>query len=597
MYSSEEILALCAEAADTSNSPEIGPPPVSRFVDEDAIKADGKMETANKTESRSRAERSHQDSDDAAVVPKLDYQRKPSTAQKSKEEPNPEPATERKQKREPEPVRPTAPAAPTPAVSATKAGTKRKLGDENENVRSKTTTGKENAISIEVEKSAPARDLQKKRTIKELPAGRRERNSNGRTPLSSRSPNEDISSPRKVSKESLDEVKRLKTEVQGLRDVLEKERTNTPKPTITKIKLPPPEPPATATVLPESEREAEPDTPLITDDCIVSPDTPDRPVLRDAARDTPPPGHLSVDGETSRPSRRARAAISYAEPNLRDKMRRPTKELFDAVSGEGKKFTHRSSMAAPVQKTDEKEVSDVGSKTVPRPAEPTSVVDAARRKSVLSPLAPKEQPSLDVLPSSVVLERRRRPSAIGSSSRESLAGALDGAEGDGGLMSAPAVSISSSKPRNGNTPSSTTAQKPEPSTITTGNSDIYDFAGSPPSSKGSGHEVSSNSTTKSNKRNTSRRTSATPHTSHSHKSAPVGASEGAPDPAPPTVSSSSKNSSRSTTHSRKRASMMAPKRTPLADLLDGDYEDLSSIGSGGAGDDNDRVSRRKSMML
>lgn len=35
----------------------------------------------------------------------------------------------------------------------------------------------------------------------------------------------------------------------------------------------------------------------------------------------------------SRPSRRQRAVVSYAEPNLRDKMRRPTSELIDAVGG------------------------------------------------------------------------------------------------------------------------------------------------------------------------------------------------------------------------------------------------------------------------
>lgn len=35
----------------------------------------------------------------------------------------------------------------------------------------------------------------------------------------------------------------------------------------------------------------------------------------------------------ARPSRRQRAVVSYAEPNLRDKMRRPTSEFADAVKG------------------------------------------------------------------------------------------------------------------------------------------------------------------------------------------------------------------------------------------------------------------------
>ncbi|EED20320.1 shugoshin family protein [Talaromyces stipitatus ATCC 10500] len=40
---------------------------------------------------------------------------------------------------------------------------------------------------------------------------------------------------------------------------------------------------------------------------------------------------MPLPGLGSRPSRRARGAISYAEPNLRDKMRRATNELVDAV--------------------------------------------------------------------------------------------------------------------------------------------------------------------------------------------------------------------------------------------------------------------------
>ncbi|KAJ5587943.1 uncharacterized protein N7459_003708 [Penicillium hispanicum] len=49
---------------------------------------------------------------------------------------------------------------------------------------------------------------------------------------------------------------------------------------------------------------------------------------------------MSEGTTTSRPSRRRGAVVSYAEPNLRDKMRRPTKELIDAV---GKHGTRRSS--------------------------------------------------------------------------------------------------------------------------------------------------------------------------------------------------------------------------------------------------------------
>nr|POE97286.1 shugoshin [Quercus suber] len=53
-------------------------------------------------------------------------------------------------------------------------------------------------------------------------------------------------------------------------------------------------------------------------------------------RDTPPPATLNTTGRTlleGRPSRRARSAVNYTEPSLVAKMRRPRKELADAISG------------------------------------------------------------------------------------------------------------------------------------------------------------------------------------------------------------------------------------------------------------------------
>lgn len=44
------------------------------------------------------------------------------------------------------------------------------------------------------------------------------------------------------------------------------------------------------------------------------------------------PSVEDIVSNASRPSRRPRGAVSYAEPNLRDKMRRPTKELAPAVA-------------------------------------------------------------------------------------------------------------------------------------------------------------------------------------------------------------------------------------------------------------------------
>lgn len=80
----------------------------------------------------------------------------------------------------------------------------------------------------------------------------------------------------------------------------------------------------------------EPKTPAFAD--LISPSSTQPSNLRGQSRDTPPPGDLSRSHSTSdsgpggaRPSRRARSAVNYAEPSLVRKMRRPTKDLADAV--------------------------------------------------------------------------------------------------------------------------------------------------------------------------------------------------------------------------------------------------------------------------
>ncbi|KAI4719875.1 hypothetical protein E4T48_03926 [Aureobasidium sp. EXF-10727] len=85
--------------------------------------------------------------------------------------------------------------------------------------------------------------------------------------------------------------------------------------------------------------------------------TPSEPsTARDEGRDTPPPsglksmssGPAALNG-ASRPSRRARAAVNYAEPNLVSKMRRPTAAKADAVDANGRRIS--SNITASEQKT------------------------------------------------------------------------------------------------------------------------------------------------------------------------------------------------------------------------------------------------------
>lgn len=70
-----------------------------------------------------------------------------------------------------------------------------------------------------------------------------------------------------------------------------------------------------------------------------SPESPELQHARQTSRDTPPPSDLQLDtadtggfGTAGRSTRRPRGSVSYAEPNLRAKMRRPTSDLIDAVT-------------------------------------------------------------------------------------------------------------------------------------------------------------------------------------------------------------------------------------------------------------------------
>ncbi|KAF7194715.1 Shugoshin [Pseudocercospora fuligena] len=104
-----------------------------------------------------------------------------------------------------------------------------------------------------------------------------------------------------------------------------------PKEIVTTVEIPAPEP--------EPEpAELDPKTPFIAAEDVFSPPQSHPSTGTNMSRHgTPPPAELSSLSNTTegsqRPSRRARAAVSYAEPSLTAKMRRPDKKMVDAVSG------------------------------------------------------------------------------------------------------------------------------------------------------------------------------------------------------------------------------------------------------------------------
>lgn len=81
-----------------------------------------------------------------------------------------------------------------------------------------------------------------------------------------------------------------------------------------------------------------PETPASFPVDTLSPHSSERSSSRPKSQDTPPPPDLdsgtTTFGTLGRGTRRPRSSVSYTEPNLRHKMRRPTKELVDAVGAD-----------------------------------------------------------------------------------------------------------------------------------------------------------------------------------------------------------------------------------------------------------------------
>ncbi|KAI2784025.1 hypothetical protein F4815DRAFT_441682 [Daldinia loculata] len=319
----EEILALRAVVDDNEDSPDLGPPPVSRFVDEDPVKIDLPPRHSPSKSDYASLEKASSD-------PQPKQQSTPSP---KKDERADEPVSNIPEVND-EPMEPMEPKAidtaeSQPTTQVGKANLKRKLREEDE--KENPVMSKPPIRSIEVAKDQPEKAANVKsqsinRPIK-LPSNRREvrdKSSSSvtqRRPLGAKSTNEHIKSPKKAAKPpTLEEV--TKEDIKGRKTI--------------PVEIPVPEPQPIFVAHVEIETET-----LSSEPNLAVPDTPEA-TPREEVRDTPPPTDISSRGETSRGSRRARTAVSYAEPNLRDKMRRPTKQLLDAVSGEGKHLRRTS---------------------------------------------------------------------------------------------------------------------------------------------------------------------------------------------------------------------------------------------------------------
>lgn len=554
--------------------------------------------------------------------PKLDYDREPPGS------PSPPEEVESAESpvREDTPSRdevPTTQPAQTPSSQSIRAGVKRKYGEDSEAAQAATIgTGKENAVNSDIEKSFSARGSQKRRSIRDSSTNRREKSGGTRTPLAAKSTNEDVSSPRKAMKVGkTDEVKTKQGRTTKEFSVLEDTSAQRPLPS---IEIPPPEPLTVATVTLDSVTALPSATPS-------SPSTPDRPAQKEIPHDTPPPAHISSTGETSRPTRRARVPISYAEPNLRDKMRRPTKELVDAVTGEGKFINrltaiprHDENHSAPTSAARAK--SEPGSAASGRTKTLTADAQSKpQQRAVLSPLAQKDV-FPETLPNTVITERRKRPSTVGSTGRESSGGGEKAESTNTNSLPAETTQTAGSKQKNNaNTttekdtsdnsqkPASTAAPAPAPEPAP----DIYEFVGCSPVPETKVSAASTTATNNSESKPTVAHSSSSSstlrqRTARKSSMAAAAALRELLDEEEQEEKRAPSKSRSSSSHARKRASMApVPKKSSIlsheteeGDSAEGADEaaNLSGVSAGsdaeapsGSGRDT-RISRRRSMM-
>lgn len=403
-------MALRSEA-DSVDSPELGPPPISQFIDGDPVKVDSPSQTRSVSVIES------------SPKPELEVSStspSPPAGESLSRSPSPEKKTEIKlPPQEPKIKKIVLADKPTtnaPPPQPAKAGSKRKLAvrDEIENSKPQRITN-ENVPPKSLTDKQSIRDKAGGRTLKELASIRKEAREKGvtitntRKPLAAKSINDDMSSPKKNSKPALfDEIAAAKADL--LRSSASHEHT--------KLK---PKTPISITV--ETVLDSRPIAPKVTTvDCelgtplaeavLLSPSSPEPETSNDGLRGaTPPPADVSSTREPGRLSRRNRTAVSYAEPNLRDKMRRPRKELYDAVSGEGK-YARRSSQADPIapDSVKVKNETDTDEAWKNLPMSKTASMEHTIDDGPASPLAGKGSP--ENLPTSVVTDRRRRTSTV-----------------------------------------------------------------------------------------------------------------------------------------------------------------------------------------
>ena len=275
---------------------------------------------------------------------------------------------------------------------------------------------------------------------------------------------------------------------------------------------------------PPKTTELPPVTPAQPDLNLFSPLSTEPSAPRPESRDTPPPADLHSNTLTNagRTTRRPRGSVSYTEPNLRDKMRRPTKELVDAV-GADERIQRAASVKAENEKgvengvaseraTEKEKIRTVVIKKEDETAWPAAwkslsavqMADDNEQPPLASPLGTKSSSSNASsahLPSTIIASRKRRPSTLpaelsatsppGNQSRRAPVPAQPSNSGSATTIAALAAIPHRPHPSRSDLITVTRIAEQEPATAHRGRDeasvaqknnaiDVYDFQGSSP---------------------------------------------------------------------------------------------------------------------
>jgi hypothetical protein len=331
------------EMAENTESPDLGPPPVAHFQDEDPIKFDAQPTTAaSEPESEN-----HGEDLPAALSVNLETRkrrrdsqgklniRRMSVFHSPPERIEDESATGGK------------------AISGTlpiRAGAKRKMSAREDEGKGENKASEEFTFSrksnvafedpLKMDKEKVVREESKARSRREsVSIQAPERRALGNKPVNT----DPIISPKKSTVKG-----KISDEKPHPKKPSEPISKGPPRPRSRQSIKPAAETPFTISIPPTQESAPEvaeiqppslpPKTPAAPAD-LFSPTTTEPSTSRPPpGRDTPPPGELGPNGDANagRAGRRARASVNYTEPSLNSKMRRPTKELVDAVDSRGR---------------------------------------------------------------------------------------------------------------------------------------------------------------------------------------------------------------------------------------------------------------------